>query len=104
MNSSGVRFFGYGGNFGDAPTDTNFCVNGLVFPDRAPHPAMDECRKVFAPLKIEYDHATTAVLVTNLHDTISLAEANLVWKWSLATNGVPWAEGRVASVDAAPQQ
>ena len=42
--------------------------------------------------------------VTNLHDTISLAEANLVWKWSLATNGVPWAEGRVASVDAAPQQ
>ena len=28
----------YGGDFGDQPNDKQFCINGLVFPDRSPHP------------------------------------------------------------------
>lgn len=30
----------YGGDFGDVPNDLNFCLNGLVWPDRTPHPAL----------------------------------------------------------------
>lgn len=34
----------YGGDFGDAPNDAQFCVNGLMFPDRTPHPSAFEVR------------------------------------------------------------
>lgn len=37
----------YGGDFGDAPNDAQFCVNGLTFPNRSPHPTawevIDQC-------------------------------------------------------------
>ena len=37
--------YGYGGDFGDdACHDSQFCVNGLVFPDRQPHPALEEAK------------------------------------------------------------
>ncbi|CAI5475794.1 unnamed protein product [Closterium sp. Yama58-4] len=34
-------------NFGDTPNDLNFCINGLVWPDRTPHPAMRELAHVY---------------------------------------------------------
>ena len=30
----GVEWFAYGGDFGDEPNDDNFCINGLIGPDR----------------------------------------------------------------------
>ncbi|MFF3123812.1 glycoside hydrolase family 2 TIM barrel-domain containing protein [Streptomyces sp. NPDC057908] len=42
----------YGGDFGDEPHDGNFCVDGLLFPDGTPHPAMYEVRHTFAPARI----------------------------------------------------
>ena len=47
--------WGYGGDFGSAwngHTDKQFCVNGLVFPDRTPHPALAECRYLFQDVDI----------------------------------------------------
>lgn len=34
----------YGGDFGDAPHDQQFCINGLLFPDKTPHPAYFEAQ------------------------------------------------------------
>lgn len=34
----------YGGDFGDKPNDRQFCMNGLVFPDRRPHPSLIEAK------------------------------------------------------------
>lgn len=48
---NGIEFFAYGGDFGDKPTDTNFCLNGLVQPDRTPKPALQEVRKVYQSIK-----------------------------------------------------
>lgn len=39
-NTDGSKFWAYGGDFGDVPNDLNFCLNGLVWPDRTPHPAL----------------------------------------------------------------
>ena len=36
---NGRSAFGYGGDFGDRYHDAQFCINGLVFPDRTPHRA-----------------------------------------------------------------
>lgn len=39
-----VETWGYGGDFMEPVNDGNFCVNGVVWPDRTPHPAMEEVR------------------------------------------------------------
>jgi beta-galactosidase len=43
----------YGGDFGDEPNDGNFCINGMIGPDRTPHPAMFEWKKIAQPLRVE---------------------------------------------------
>ncbi len=51
-DEQGRVYWAYGGDFGDEPNDRNFCINGLVWPDRTPHPAMEECRKLFQPVRV----------------------------------------------------
>ena len=38
--------YGYGGDFGEYPHDGNFCVDGLVYPDRRPHTGIKEYKNV----------------------------------------------------------
>lgn len=47
------EYWAYGGDFNDKPNDANFCTDGMVFPDRTPHPAMYEFKKLAQPFKIE---------------------------------------------------
>lgn len=50
-NERGESFWAYGGDYGkDAPSDGNFLCNGLVNPDRTPHPAMAEVKYVHQPV------------------------------------------------------
>ena len=49
-NDSGVEYYAYGGDFGDQPNDGAFCINGLVGPDRTPHPHYYEVQHVYQPL------------------------------------------------------
>ena len=44
-------YFAYGGDFGDKPNDGEFCINGLVAPDRKPHPHYYEVQYVYQPLR-----------------------------------------------------
>ena len=50
--------FLYGGDFGDQPNDGPFCINGLVDPDRKPHPHYYEVQHVYQPLSFEWDEET----------------------------------------------
>ena len=45
--------FLYGGDFGDKPNDGPFCINGLLAPDRKPHPHYYEVQHVYQPLTFE---------------------------------------------------
>lgn len=49
----GKDWFAYGGDFGDSPNDGDFCINGLIWPDRVPHPALWELKKFHEPVKVE---------------------------------------------------
>jgi beta-galactosidase len=42
----------FGGDFGDQPNDAQFCINGLCWPDRAPHPALHEVAAFYAPVRL----------------------------------------------------
>lgn len=77
----GEAWWAYGGDFGDEPNDGPFCINGLIWPDRTPHPAMWECRKVFQPIKIELiDQEQGIIEVTNLHEAVDLSGYDLFWE------------------------
>ena len=45
------EYWAYGGDFGDKPNDGAFCINGLVAPDRKPHPHYYEVQHVYQPLQ-----------------------------------------------------
>ncbi|OAE24902.1 hypothetical protein AXG93_2931s1450 [Marchantia polymorpha subsp. ruderalis] len=48
----GIKHWAYGGDFGDVPNDLNFCLNGLIWPDRTAHPALQEVKHVYQPIGI----------------------------------------------------
>ncbi len=51
----GREYLAYGGDFGDRPTDWNFCGNGIVFADRTLSPKMAEVRQCYAPVTADGD-------------------------------------------------
>jgi beta-galactosidase len=51
----GTTRWAYGGDFGDVPNDGNFCLDGVVWPDRTPKPALWEHRHIAAPVRITAD-------------------------------------------------
>ena len=51
----------YGGDSGEFPHDGNFCMDGLVYPDRTPHTGLLEFRNVMRPIRASLVSAETAL-------------------------------------------
>lgn len=66
-DENGREYWAYGGDFGtNMPSDGNFCCNGIVSPDRTPHPAMSEVKYAHQNVGFEaIDAATGKFRVTN---------------------------------------
>ena len=77
--------FAYGGDFGDRPTDREFCVDGLVLPDRRNTPKMDAVKAAYAPLKITL--TDTEAVIENRNLFTDLNAYDLVFASSV--NGKP---------------
>lgn len=91
---NGKTYWTYGGDYGDQPNDLDFCINGLVWPDRTPHPAMWEFRKLFQAVRFERICGSgwdSTVIVHNEYDFLVLAGAFL--RWEIAVDGNPIATG-----------
>lgn len=75
-DEQGQRRFAYGGHYGEnMPSDGNFLLNGIVFPDRTLQPGMYEVKKAHEPIKFKLLHTTpnsVRVLVENLNDFTAL--------------------------------
>lgn len=83
----GGKYWKYGGDFGDKPSDYDFCLNGIMFPDQTTKPAMEECRKVFAPVWFRAVDAKKGIFeVENRFDFSDLS--NVTLNWSILKNGV----------------
>lgn len=99
----GQRFFAYGGDFGDKPNDGNFCIDGLVSPDRIPHSGLLELKKVIAPIRIEASELSEGRLkLTNLYDFIDLS--HLALHWSVEKEGETVARGRIDELMIQPHE
>ena len=81
--ANGKEFFAYGGDFGDKPNDGNFNINGLIAPDRKPHPHYYEVQHVYQPLQFVLDGDNIQIIN---HDSFTaLDEYN--YYYALARNG-----------------
>ncbi|KAL8246647.1 hypothetical protein R6Q59_007863 [Mikania micrantha] len=77
-SSDGSKFWAYGGAFGDTPNDLNFCLNGLVWPDRTPHPALNEVKYCYQPIKVSFTDGLFKITNTNFFQTTEDLEFNWV--------------------------
>ena len=41
------KYYRYGGDFGDDPSNKDFCIDGLIMPDRTPSPGLYEYKKSY---------------------------------------------------------
>lgn len=53
VDENGTVTYKYGGNYGDFPTNGNFCIDGLLMPDRTPSPGLVEYKQVICPVSIK---------------------------------------------------
>ncbi|MHA1999075.1 MAG: glycoside hydrolase family 2 TIM barrel-domain containing protein [Promethearchaeota archaeon] len=93
VDGAGTAFWAYGGDFGDKPNQEDFCCNGLVGPDRKPHPGLFEVKKVHASIEITARDAKKGeFLVKNNRDFSTLDMYGL--NWIVTKDGVEVDGGR----------
>ena len=82
-NKEGKFYWAFGGDYGpsDVPSDSNFCMNGIVFPDRSPQPALEEVKKVYQNIAFEpVPFYANRVRIQNKYSFISLAGMDVHWE------------------------
>ena len=91
----------YGGDFGDAPTDAEFLLNGVVSPDRKPYPSYFEAKKVQQNVWFEKTAQIDLLKFTNRNDFTDLSAFDFLW--SIKQQGKTLQQGKIA-VALAPHQ
>ncbi len=101
--AEGKAWWAYGGDFGDKPNDLNFVCDGLVWPDRKPHPGMWEAKKLQQPIGIKAKNLKQGlVTITNKHDFTKLD--GFIGTWEVLVDGKGIARGVVPKLRTAPQK
>jgi beta-galactosidase len=103
-NENGEKYWAYGGDFGEAgmPSDGNFCLNGLVWPDRTPHPGLYEVNKVYQYVGFEpVDLKAGLIKITNKYDFTDLSEFN--FEWEVVSDGNVLQSGKIPIPDFRPK-
>ncbi|WP_026486918.1 glycoside hydrolase family 2 TIM barrel-domain containing protein [Caldanaerobius polysaccharolyticus] len=100
---SGEEWFAYGGDFGDKPNDGNFCIDGLMFPDRKPYPGVIELKKAIEPVQVlPVDLMKGQVKIVNRYDFLSLE--HIEGSWALMGDDELIQQGTLPVLDVPPAQ
>lgn len=102
IDENGKPYWAYGGDFGDTPNDANFVADGLVWPDRTPHPAMYEFKHLIQPVHVELVDARGHIRITNKRDFASLSDLTGVWELTL--EGTTVQSGTLPALNIAPHE
>jgi beta-galactosidase len=101
VDENGVEYWAYGGDFGDTINDRNFCINGLVFPDRTPHPSLIEYKKLIQPVAVRaIDLLQGQVEIFNKYDFSTLEGLHITWE--LAVDGEIQQSGTLSTLRTLP--
>lgn len=89
----------YGGDHKEKRHDGNFCVDGLVYPDRTPHTGALQMKQVYRPILASFENGCFSLTNTNRFKNASY----LTMKWALEKNGYTYDSGEIV-LDIAPEQ
>lgn len=92
--------FTYGGDFGDHPNDGNFCVDGLVYPDRRVHTGLEELKQAIMPVAVrEVKPGTVAIKSRRYFKSLS----DISMAWTVKVDGKAVKSGVHPNLDIAPE-
>ena len=96
-----TRYY-YGGDHGEAIHDGNFCMDGLVYPDRTPHTGLLEYKNVYRPVRVvSYDWKNGQIVIHNYMDFDDLNNYVDIF-YEMTQDGITVEKGKLANVVAAP--
>lgn len=99
----GHTYYRYGGNYGDFPNNGNFCIDGLLMPDRTPSPGLLEYKQVIAPVEITKTEGKPGeICLKNYYDFRNLS--HLYLKWQISCDDAVIAKGRIDHLYAEPKE
>ncbi|MFT6412938.1 MAG: beta-galactosidase [Glaciecola sp.] len=95
-DENGTHYWAYGGDFGDDVNDRQFCINGLLFPDRTPHPSLYEAKysqqhmqfTLMPKMPNELKQNTNTYSLSVFSDYVFRTTDNERLVWRLMQNGV----------------
>ena len=95
-------YYAYGGDFGDKPNDGPFCINGVIGPNRKPHPHYYEVQYVYQPLKFELNNGRLNIINRDqftspqeyaiVRDTVTIDNERLLNVYAQLKEDKPWAK------------
>ncbi len=89
-------FWAFGGDYGDKPNSKNFCINGIVRPDRTPNPSLYEVKKVYQNVSVRpIDPPEGRFEVQNKYKFVNLSFLDIVWE--LTEDGKIIQNGKIRS-------
>ena len=86
VSPEGQSYWAYGGDFGDTPNDRQFCLNGVFFPDRTPHPSLYEVRKPSSSSNLSY-LSTTPLTIEVSSEYLFRHSNNEQLRWQIMQQG-----------------
>ena len=99
---NGKTIYAYGGDHGEEIHDGNFCMDGLVYPDRTVHTGLLEYKNVYRPARvISYDKESGELVLHNYMDFDDLKDYVKI-SYELTQNGLVISKGKLPEVSAAP--
>ena len=99
---NGKTIYAYGGDHGEEIHDGNFCMDGLVYPDRTVHTGLLEYKNVYRPARvISYDKESGELVLHNYMDFDDLKDYVKIG-YELTQDGLVISKGKLPEVSAAP--
>lgn len=92
---NGKNMYWYGGDHGEYPNDGNFCMDGMVYPDRTPHTGLLEYKNVYRPARvISYNQSSGELVLHNYLDFTDLKDYLFI-NWEVNCDGNITSVGRI---------
>ena len=99
---NGKAIYAYGGDHGEEIHDGNFCMDGLVYPDRTVHTGLLEYKNVYRPARvISYNKESGELVLHNYMDFDNLKDYVKI-NYELTQDGLVISKGKLPEVSAAP--
>lgn len=102
--ADGRTIYYYGGDYGEDIHDGNFCMDGLVYPNRRPHTGLLEYKNVYRPVRAEAFDETEKIITFHNYLNFTNTKETMLAKYEVSCDGYVTERGEWTELDIEPQQ